>query len=184
MLENDQKLLVKCLVLSRYPHYIAWVSGLPKGTGERRFLMGRGKGEKRKEGLTQNHSANRVTHPESGCGSDWITHNTPWRHRPQVNTSRVFWFHVLILWIETQRGIQRNSRGRSQVLSGNKNKTRARIVFSRPRSLKERCTRSMEKPHIPASAETMSEYWFHKTRTKKTISVLQISKFWFTTSCR
>ena len=47
-----------------------------------------------------------------------------------------------------QRGIQRGSRGRSQVLSRDKNKTRARIVFSRPRSLKERCTRSMEKPHI------------------------------------
>ena len=39
--------------------------------------MGGGKGDKRKEGLTQNHSANRVTHPKSGCGSDWITHNTP-----------------------------------------------------------------------------------------------------------
>ena len=39
--------------------------------------MGEGRGEKRKEGLTQNHSANRVTHPKSGCGSDWITHNTP-----------------------------------------------------------------------------------------------------------
>ena len=38
---------------------------------------GRGEGEKRKEGLTQNHSANRVTHPKSGCSSDWITHNTP-----------------------------------------------------------------------------------------------------------
>ena len=118
-----------------YGHTVlAWVSGLPKGIGERIFLMGRGEGEKRKEGLTQNHSANRVTHPESGCGSDWITHNTPWRHRPQVNTSRVFWFHVLILWIETQRGIQRDSRGRSQVLSGNKNEMRERIVFSKPRS--------------------------------------------------
>ena len=31
--------------------------------------------------------------------------------------------------------------------------------------------------HIPAFAETMSDYWFHKTGTKKTISVLQISKF-------
>ena len=40
-------------------------------------------------------------------------------------------------------------------------------MFSRPRSLKERCTRSMEKPHIPASAETMSEYWFHKDRDKE-----------------
>ena len=39
--------------------------------------MGEGEGEKKKEGLTQNHSANRVTHPKSGCGSDWITHNTP-----------------------------------------------------------------------------------------------------------
>ena len=46
--------------------------------------------------------------------------------------------------------------------------------------LKERCTQSMEKPHIPASAETPSpgsEYWFHKTETKKTISMFQISKF-------
>ena len=56
--------------------------------------------------------------------------------------------------------------------------------FSRPRSLKERCTRIMEKPHKPASAETMSEYWFHKTGTKKIISVFQISKFCFTTFCR
>ena len=38
---------------------------------------GEGGGEKRKEGLTQNHAANRVAHPESGCGSDWIAHNTP-----------------------------------------------------------------------------------------------------------
>ena len=50
-------------------------------------------------------------------------------------------------------------------------------MFSRPRSLKESCTRSMEKPHIPASAETMPEYWFDKTGTKKTISVFQMSKF-------
>ena len=54
----------------------------------------------------------------------------------------------VLLWTETQRGIQKGSRGRSQVLSWNKNKTRARIVFSRPRSLKERCTRSMGKPHM------------------------------------
>ena len=83
----------------------------------------------------------------------------------------------VLLWTETQRGIQKGSRGRSQVLSLNINTTRARIVFSVPRSLKERCTRSREKPHIPASAKTMSEYWFHKTGTKKTISVFQISKF-------
>ena len=36
-----------------------------------------GGGKKRKEDLTQNHSANRVTLPKSGCGSDWITHDTP-----------------------------------------------------------------------------------------------------------
>ena len=29
-----------------------------------------------------------MTHPKSGCGSDWIAHNTPRRHRPQVNTNR------------------------------------------------------------------------------------------------
>ena len=39
--------------------------------------MGKGEGGEEKEGLTQNHSANRVTDPESGCGSDWVTHNTP-----------------------------------------------------------------------------------------------------------
>ena len=31
-----------------------------------------GGAEKRKEGLTQHHSVNRVTHPKSECGSDWI----------------------------------------------------------------------------------------------------------------
>ena len=79
--------------------------------------------------------------------------------------------YVILLWTETQRGIQRGSsyRGRCQILSWNKNKTRARIMFSRPRSLKERCTWSMEKPHIPASAETMSEYWLHKTGTKRAV---------------
>ena len=55
---------------------------------------------------------------------------------------------MILLQTETQRGIQKSSGGRSQVLFWNKNKTRARIVFSRPRSLKERCTRSMEKPHM------------------------------------
>ena len=54
----------------------------------------------------------------------------------------------VLLWTEMQRGIQKGSRGRSQVLSWKKNKTRARIVFSRPRSLKERCTQSMDKPHM------------------------------------
>ena len=49
------------------------------------------------------------------------------------------------------RGLSRRETSasrESQVLFWNKNKTRARIVFSRPRSLKERCTRSMEKPHM------------------------------------
>ena len=35
---------------------------------------------------------------------------------------------------EMQRGIQKASRGRSQVLSWNKNKTRTTILFSKPRS--------------------------------------------------
>ena len=39
--------------------------------------MGEGGGGEEKARPEQNHSANRVTHPESGCGSDWITHNTP-----------------------------------------------------------------------------------------------------------
>ena len=46
------------------------MSGLPKGLGERRrdrgdVRRGRGEGEEGKEGLTQIHSANRVTHPKS-----------------------------------------------------------------------------------------------------------------------
>ena len=56
--------------------------------------------------------------------------------------------YEILLRTETQRGIQKGSRGRSQVLFWNKNITGARIVFLRPRSLKERCTRSMEKPHM------------------------------------
>ena len=90
-----------------------------------------GGGGGRKEGLTQSHSANRVTHPKSGCGSDWITNNNPWRHRPQVNTSRAISKEKpLKFFIDVQKG----SRGRSQVPSWNKNITRARIVFSKPRS--------------------------------------------------
>ena len=42
--------------------------------------------------------------------------------------------HVVLLRTKTQRGIQKRCRGCSQVLSWNKNKTRARIVFSKPRS--------------------------------------------------
>ena len=64
-------------------------------------------------------------------------------------------FQVVLLWTETQRGFQKGSRGRSQVLSWTKNKTRARIVFSRPRSLKGRCSQSMEKPHLPASVRAL-----------------------------
>ena len=78
---------------------------------------------------------------------------------------------------ETQKGIHKGSRERFQVLSWNKNKPRTRIVFSKPRNEKEICSRSMGKLHIPASASTMFEYWFHKTGTKDTISVLQIAKF-------
>ena len=52
-------------------------------------------------------------------------------------------------------------------------------MFSRPRSFYKgkMYSEPMEKPHIPVSAETISEYWFHKTGTKKTISVFQIFKF-------
>ena len=112
---------------------VAWVSGFLKGLGARRWM---GEGKKRKEGLTQKHSANRLTHLKSGCGSDWITHNTLSRHWPQVNTSKAigkekplkFFINVFILcyvvllWTETQRRIQKGPRGRSQVLSWHKKK--------------------------------------------------------------
>ena len=121
---------------------------------------GWGRGRRERKAWHKNHSANRVTHSKSGCSSDWITHNTPWRHRPQERSARRRSFkffvdvliscyrYVILLQTETKRGIQKGSRGRSQVLFWNKNKTRAKIVFSRFRSLKERCTRSMEKPHM------------------------------------
>ena len=38
--------------------------------------MGEG-GEGEEKGRPDTKPANRVTHPKSGCGSDWITHNTP-----------------------------------------------------------------------------------------------------------
>ena len=85
-----------------------------------------GEGEKRKEGLTQNHSANRVTHPKSRCGSNWITHNNPLRHRPQVNTSRAigkkkplkFFIDVLISCGSfMDRDAERNSKRLQKALS-------------------------------------------------------------------
>ena len=45
-----------------------------------------------------------------------------------------FYFMVLV-WTETQRGIQKGYRGRSQVLSWLLKNTQARILFSKPRSL-------------------------------------------------
>ena len=100
--------------------------------------MGEGERGEEKEGLTQNHSANRVTRPKSGCGSDWITHNTLRRHPPQVNTERAigkekplkfFTDGLISCGTFMDRGIQKGSTGRSEVLSWNKNKTGARIVF-------------------------------------------------------
>ena len=46
-----------------------------------------GGGRRERKAWHKTIQQNRVTHPKSGCGRDWITHNTPWRHRPQVNTS-------------------------------------------------------------------------------------------------
>ena len=102
-----------------------------------------GRGEKGKEDLTQNHSANRVTHPKSGCGSDWITHNTPGRHRPQVNTSTAiakekslkFFIDILIAYRQRRREeFKKALEGALKFFPGMKIKTRARIVFSKARS--------------------------------------------------
>ena len=54
--------------------------------------------------------------------------------RPTVKRQNILGpLHVVLLRTETQRGIQKGCRGCCQVLSWNKNKTRARIVFSKPR---------------------------------------------------
>ena len=113
----------------RFRDVLAWVSGLPTGLGEKNRWE-RGEREKRKEGLTQNHSANRVTHPKTGCGSDWITNNTPWRHRPHfIDVLFSCYRYVILLQTETQRGMQKGSRGRSQVLSWNKIKPEQELCF-------------------------------------------------------
>ena len=52
--------------------------------------------------------------------------------RPTVKRQNILGpLHVVLLRTETQRRIQKDCRGCSQVLSWNKNKTRARIVFSK-----------------------------------------------------
>ena len=90
--------------------------------------------------------------------------------------------YVILLWTETERGIQNGSRGRSQVLSWNKNKNRTRIVFSRPRSLKERYSEYGKVSYTSFCRNYVRVLVSQDTKT--TISVFQISKFWFTTSCR
>ena len=142
----------------------AWVSGLPKGLGERRFYTGEGGGGEEK-GRPDTKPFSKSCDTSKIWMRQWLDNaqyplTSPTASKYEQSDRRgdaiEFFIDVLIscgtLWTETQRGIQKGSSGRSQVLSWNKNKTRARIVFSKPRSLKERCSRSMEKPHIPASA--------------------------------
>ena len=55
--------------------------------------------------------------------------------RPTVKRQNILGpLHVVLLRTETQRGIQKGCRGCIRVLSWNKNETRARIMFSKPRS--------------------------------------------------
>ena len=55
--------------------------------------------------------------------------------RPTVKRQNILGpLHVVLLRTETQRGIQKGCRGCIRVLSSNKNETRARIMFSKPRS--------------------------------------------------
>ena len=88
---------------------LAWVSGLPKGLGERRFLDGRvGMGEEEK-GRPDTKPFSKSCDTSKIWMWQWLDNTKyPWRHRPQVNTSRAigeekplnfslkFWFHVLL----------------------------------------------------------------------------------------
>ena len=66
-----------------------------------------------------NNNNNKIRAEESARRSHW-------------NFSSMFWFHVVLLWTEKQRGIQNGSRGRSQVLSWNKTKTEQELCFQSP----------------------------------------------------
>ena len=134
----------------------AWVSGLPKGLGERRFYTGEGGGGEEK-GRPDTKPFSKSCDTSKIWMRQWLDNaqyplTSPTASKYEQSDRRgdaiEFFIDVLIscgtLWTETQRGIQKGSSGRSQVLSWNKNKTRARIVFSKPLSLKERCSRSME----------------------------------------
>ena len=126
-----------------------------------------------------------------GCGSDWITHNTPWRHRPQVNTSRAigkekpfkFFIDVLISYGRREE-FTKALEGAFKFFPGIKVKPEQELCFQ-SLVVKRKDVLGVWKSLIYHLLPKLCiEYWFHKTRTKKTISVLQISKFWFTTSCR
>ena len=83
---------------------------------------------------------------------------------------------MVLLWTETQRGVQKGSRELALKFSpGIKIKPEQKLCFQSLVVKRKDVLRVWKK--LPASAETMLEYWFHKTGTKKTISVLQISQF-------
>ena len=63
-----------------------------------------------------NNKNNKIRAEESARRSHW-------------KFSSMFWFHVVLLWTETQRRIQNGSRGRSQVLSWKENKTEQELCF-------------------------------------------------------
>ena len=111
-------------------NYLAWVSGLPKGLGERRSEMGEGGGREEKGGPD--------TKPFSkSCDTSkiWMWQWLDNTQYPLTSlTTRVIgkkpltffidaliscYRYVILLWTETQRGIQKGSRGLSQVLSWN-----------------------------------------------------------------
>ena len=50
--------------------------------------MGEGGGGEEKGRPDTKPFSKSCEHPKSGCGSDWITHNTPLRHRPQERSAR------------------------------------------------------------------------------------------------
>ena len=105
--------------------------------------------------------------------------------RSHWNFSSMFWFHVVRLWTETQRGIQNSPRGRSKVLSWNKNKTEQELCFQ-SLVVKRNDVLGVWKSLIyQLLLKLRPSNGFTRPRQRRWYKCFRyLSSEWFTTSCR
>ena len=140
--------------------------------------MGEGGGERRERKAWQNHSANHVTHPKPSKYEQSVL---------QGEAIEVFHRCFDLLWYFYGRRRREEFKtaleGALKFFPGIKIKPEQELSFE-SLVVKRNDVLGVWKSLMYQLLRNLSEYWFHKTGTKKTISVLRISKFWFTTSCR